>query len=89
MTLHEELIQKIEMKQAVIGTVGLGYVGLPLILCFAEKGFRSIGFDVDTAKTEALAKGVLHQAYSKCENCERRGKRAVYRNCRFCPGRRL
>jgi UDP-N-acetyl-D-glucosamine dehydrogenase len=54
MTLHEELLQRIETKQAVVGVIGLGYVGLPLILCFAEKGFRSIGFDIDTAKTEAL-----------------------------------
>jgi UDP-N-acetyl-D-glucosamine dehydrogenase len=54
MNLHEELLRKIETKGAVVGTVGLGYVGLPLILCFAEKGFQSIGFDIDTSKTEAL-----------------------------------
>jgi UDP-N-acetyl-D-glucosamine dehydrogenase len=57
MALHEELIRKIEKKQAVVGVVGLGYVGLPLILCFAEKGFKSIGFDIDTTKTEALMRG--------------------------------
>jgi len=51
------LIARIEKKQAVIGVVGLGYVGLPLLLCFIEKGFRGIGLDIDTKKTEALLKG--------------------------------
>jgi UDP-N-acetyl-D-glucosamine dehydrogenase len=57
MTIHEELLQKIERKKAVIGVIGLGYVGLPLILCFTEKGFMSIGFDIDTKKTDALMRG--------------------------------
>ncbi len=55
--MHEQLVKKIEAKQAVIGVVGLGYVGLPLLLCFVEKGFRVIGLDIDTRKTEALMKG--------------------------------
>lgn len=45
------LLKKIETKQAVIGVVGLGYVGLPLLLCFVEKGFRSNGLDIDAKKT--------------------------------------
>lgn len=53
MTLYEELIHKIETKRAVVGVIGLGYVGLPLILCFAERGFKSIGFDIDAAKMDA------------------------------------
>jgi UDP-N-acetyl-D-glucosamine dehydrogenase len=57
MTLHEDLNQRIDNKKAVVGVIGLGYVGLPLILCFAEKGFRSIGFDIDTKKTGALMRG--------------------------------
>ncbi len=52
-----QLISKIEQKQATIGVVGLGYVGLPLILCFVEKGFRAIGLDIDQTKTELLMKG--------------------------------
>jgi UDP-N-acetyl-D-glucosamine dehydrogenase len=55
--MKDELIRKIESKEAVVGVVGLGYVGLPLVLCFAEKGFRSIGFDIDAKKTEALSRG--------------------------------
>ncbi|HTR98321.1 MAG TPA: nucleotide sugar dehydrogenase [Bacteroidota bacterium] len=51
------IIDKLNTKQAVVGVVGLGYVGLPLLLCFVEKGFHVLGLDIDAKKTEALAKG--------------------------------
>ncbi len=54
------LLSKIDKKEAVIGVVGLGYVGLPLFLCFAEKGFHVLGLDIDCKKTEALAKGTSY-----------------------------
>jgi UDP-N-acetyl-D-glucosamine dehydrogenase len=57
MTLTTTLLQKIDEKSATVGVVGLGYLGLPLILCFAEKGFRSIGLDIDAKKTDALMRG--------------------------------
>ncbi|MBN1398743.1 MAG: nucleotide sugar dehydrogenase [Bacteroidetes bacterium] len=57
MTLSENLYQKIEQKKAIVGVIGLGYVGLPLILCFAEKGFKSIGFDIDKNKSASLMQG--------------------------------
>ncbi len=47
----------IESHEATVGIIGLGYVGLPLALAFAEKGFQVIGFDVDPAKIEALGRG--------------------------------
>ncbi len=50
----EELIKT---KKAVVGVIGLGYVGLPLVRLFAQKGFRVMGFDVDAAKIEKLRKG--------------------------------
>src|SRR5512135_1801322 len=53
----KELLKKVDDKQAVIGVVGLGYVGLPLLLCFVEKGFHAIGLDIDTTKCESLLKG--------------------------------
>jgi UDP-N-acetyl-D-glucosamine dehydrogenase len=71
MTLHEDLVQKIEQKKATVGVIGLGYVGLPLILCFAEKGFTSIGFDIDTKKIEALMRGesyIKHIPSGRIEN---------------------
>jgi len=55
--MKEEFLKKIDRKEAVVGIVGLGYVGLPLLLCFAEKGFRVIGLDVDANKTGSLMKG--------------------------------
>ena len=51
------LLTKINDKTAVIGIVGLGYVGLPLTLRFAEVGFRVIGFDIDQTKVDALNAG--------------------------------
>ena len=57
MDVKDLLLQKIEDKQAVVGVIGLGYVGLPLLLCFVEKGFCAIGFDVDPKKPSALLKG--------------------------------
>ena len=44
----EETLEKIENGSAVVGVVGLGYVGLPLVLGFAERGFQVIGLDIDT-----------------------------------------
>ena len=51
------LIQRIKRRRAVIGIVGLGYVGLPLMLRFAEVGFRVLGFDIDPAKVRQLNAG--------------------------------
>lgn len=51
------LIRKIETKQATIGIVGLGYVGLPLILRYCEVGYKVIGFDIDVAKVNSLRNG--------------------------------
>lgn len=45
---------------AVIGVIGMGYVGLPLALTFCEKGFRVLGFDVDPSKIEALRLGASY-----------------------------
>ena len=53
----ETLLQKIDSRQARVGVIGLGYVGLPLVLLFEESGFPVLGFDVDANKTEALARG--------------------------------
>jgi UDP-N-acetyl-D-glucosamine dehydrogenase len=55
--LSSELLAKIKSHEAVIGVVGLGYVGLPLVLRFHEVGFRVIGFDIDSSKVEALNAG--------------------------------
>ncbi len=51
------LIQKLNDKQAVIGIIGLGYVGLPLALRYCEVGYEVIGFDIDPNKVTALNQG--------------------------------
>jgi UDP-N-acetyl-D-glucosamine dehydrogenase len=50
----ESLKQKIERKETVVGIIGLGYVGLPLALAFAEKSYSVLGFDVDVKKIDAI-----------------------------------
>lgn len=52
-----EVLGKIADKTAVIGIVGLGYVGLPLLLAYNLKGYRCVGFDIDAGKVESLQKG--------------------------------
>lgn len=52
-----ELIDKIQNKQATIGIVGLGYVGLPLGLGFVAKGHNVLGLDIDHTKVDAINAG--------------------------------
>jgi len=52
-----ELLKRIENKEARLGVIGLGYVGLPLMHAFHNAGFRVIGFDVDPKKIDALRRG--------------------------------
>ncbi len=54
---HDFLIQKIKSKQAKIGIIGLGYVGLPLVIEFSKAGFEVTGFDIDPKKVEMLKEG--------------------------------
>ncbi|MEX0679256.1 MAG: nucleotide sugar dehydrogenase [Pirellulales bacterium] len=51
------LEKAIRAKTAVVGVVGLGYVGLPLVRAFVASGFRTMGFDVDAGKVEKLLAG--------------------------------
>ena len=53
----KDLLGRIESRSAVVGIVGLGYVGLPLMLRFTEVGFRVLGFDIDKSKVDALNAG--------------------------------
>ena len=62
MSHADKLREAIEKKSALIGIVGLGYVGLPLARTFLEAGFRCLGFDLDENKIEQLEAG---QSYIK------------------------
>jgi len=57
MTAKQQLIGRLENKTACIGIIGLGYVGLPLSLRYAEAGYKVIGFDIDPVKIEQLNNG--------------------------------
>lgn len=69
------LKEKIEKKQAIVGVIGLGYVGLPLLLEFIEQGYTSIGFDIDIDKIKILQKGKTYIKHIS----EERIKKAVAR----------
>lgn len=56
-TLLDSLKNKIQQRQARVGIIGLGYVGLPLALLYSEQNFRVTGFDIDVRKVETLTKG--------------------------------
>ena len=51
-----ELLKKVEDRQAKVGVVGLGYVGLPLAIEFTNAGFQVLGLDIDCSKVEQLEK---------------------------------
>ena len=57
MNNKEKLIKKIQDKSAVIGVVGLGYVGLPLAVEKAKAGYTVVGFDVQEEKVDAVNQG--------------------------------
>ena len=57
MTHKSRLVKKLEEKSAVIGIIGLGYVGLPLALRYSEAGYKVLGFDVDPEKPQKLKSG--------------------------------
>lgn len=76
----ENLLKKIEDRSAVIGIVGLGYVGLPLMLRYSEVGFRVLGIDIDDEKVTRLNKGesyIEHIQASAIAQARRRGFEAT------------
>ena len=56
-TSVQELIERWQSRQATIGVIGMGYVGLPLARAFHDAGFAAIGFDIDPQKIEMLNRG--------------------------------
>src|SRR6187399_2343951 len=69
-----DLERLISEKKALIGVIGLGYVGLPLIVEFALKGFNTVGFEVDETKAAEINAGrsyivdVIADDVAKCVN---------------------
>ncbi len=57
MSSYTALLERFKNRQAQIGIIGLGYVGLPLARAFSQNGFRVLGFDIDPAKIGSLTAG--------------------------------
>jgi len=57
MNMEDRLTDKLLKKDTLIGIIGLGYVGLPLVLRFCEEDFRVLGLDIDSKKVATLKKG--------------------------------
>lgn len=55
--VDNDLLERIEDRSAEIAVMGLGYVGLPVAVAFAEAGFRVTGVDIDRTKTEKVRQG--------------------------------
>src|SRR5689334_6969103 len=61
--LGADLLKKLKNRRAVVGVLGLGYVGLPLALRFAQAGLPVIGFDIDAQKVARLRAGKSYINY--------------------------
>lgn len=61
----EQLLTRLRERHAVIGIIGLGYVGLPLALRYAAEGFHVLGIDIDAAKVDQLNRGESYIAHIK------------------------
>ncbi len=56
----QSFADRVASRDAVVAIVGLGYVGLPLAMAYAESGFQTIGLDTDRRRVESLGAGVSH-----------------------------
>jgi UDP-N-acetyl-D-glucosamine dehydrogenase len=74
-----ELLTEFESRLATgsarVGVIGLGYVGLPLALLFARRGFSVLGFDTDPAKVEALGRGETYIRHISAESIREQRER--------------
>ena len=76
-TAHAELLKALRQRRALIGVVGLGYVGLPLCLTYAEKGYRVLGLDIDESKISAINAGdsyIQHIDSSRIQDAVSQGR---------------
>ncbi len=53
----QELLSKIEKNEAIVGIIGLGYVGLPLAVCFAKNGIKVLGVEKSEKKVSSVNEG--------------------------------
>ncbi len=77
---YRRLAELIQTKQAIVGVIGLGYVGLPLVRAFTAAGFRCLGFDVDQTKVDKLNAG-----HSYIKHIDSAGLRQLIQDGLFDP----
>jgi len=65
--LKKQLNSLIGDRKAIIGVIGLGYAGLPLLVAFASRGFKTIGFDTDDSRTAEINNGTSYLEAVKTE----------------------
>ncbi|MCA9756385.1 MAG: nucleotide sugar dehydrogenase [Candidatus Eisenbacteria bacterium] len=73
------LLQKIERREAHLGVLGMGYVGLPLAMEFCKAGFHVTGFDVDAKRVAQLADGISYIKDVPSEEVARFVKEGLFR----------
>jgi UDP-N-acetyl-D-glucosamine dehydrogenase len=76
----ESAVDRFKTREAVIGIVGLGYVGLPLTLRYSSIGFRVLGFDIDQTKVDKLNDGfsyIEHLASERVASARQNGFEAT------------
>ena len=66
--MGSDITKRIEENSYTVGVIGLGYVGIPLSLGFADKGIRVIGFDIDEGKITSLSEGKSYLEHIPSEN---------------------
>ena len=84
---YDELKNKIQQRQARIGIIGLGYVGLPLALLFSEQKFSVTGFDIDQRKVDTLAQGKSYIYRISAEEIRRAKTAGLFGHIGICPNR--
>jgi UDP-N-acetyl-D-glucosamine dehydrogenase len=72
LTAFERRLASGEMR---LGVIGLGYVGLPLALLFARRGFTVLGFDTDPVKVDALGRGETYIRHIPAESIRQQRER--------------
>jgi len=69
--MKNKLMKKIENKTALVGIIGMGYVGVPLALAFANNNIKVLGFDIDESKTQLINDGVSYFKHIPSEKIRR------------------
>lgn len=79
----EEVVKKLKNRSAIIGIVGLGYVGLPLALRYSEVGYKVMGIDIDADKVKKLGNGESYIKHISSPSIAKAISQGLYATCDF------